>query len=1013
MTENTDQNITVLIAGNPDAQAGESVLLNINNSPLKSEELGKTFYDSITSDYYIELKHCKEYIAYIYVANPATVHSAGASRPGMFWIGVTIPKGKKVENTAALIFGLKDMFQKEYMQLLSDNKSYEYKNMGYNGTKLKEIVSRYKLIDSEFPDTYVEMDSNQKLGTITLKSDDENDRFEHKITKFLDDTQFPEFKNYSAIIVAKGLSAVPSIRDLEVPRLVDYVVKCSDGETLKSNNYTINRKNPVFEGTLSKDVYHDSIHVKFNLNEISNIDNDLEIPFTISKDSSHIIVKGHYTPKKFKIGLIIINNKIKNIKEVIESLCIIDGKGKECKIQYDKNFDHFLEFDGTDVKNALSIKKRSDDDIFDFAIENPEIDNTTQTIRIEVTEFKGIEISGIPTRDNSKKRKVYLNIKDKECDFEIGTTYGGGKYLLDLDTIANKYNDSFNRKDIIGCKYDSDMYESYNNDTSSYKYDDNGILEITLTNIQEKKQIIKQDKSKETDNTSNNKITHTLRIFNKVDNSTIHLDDVCLNNKPIDIEKEIQNISQSTDSKTNTKKKDNYVECKISDCDQNTAITIKIKDVETNDSKHKRKKNKDIEVLQYEYNDLKITSGDNDKVNIYTINIIDDDIKYVKKRNTFLSKFISIIIVFIVFIFGLMLGYFIGTYLNNDKKNKTEMAYNTLREYYDLMVECNKKLTFNKVTEINNWIDSISSIDNKDNPIKEDTSFKAIQGNINYYVNAAESLLKKKKIITNDLYKKIPDGHFCENLKKNLAPYSGDDEYKIFVEWIKEKKIEPNFGSFDDVLKLYKDNKKGITEEIAKQNKIAELTTTCTNYRTHMTNCSDSFTFDTVFKIKKWFDENKDNTDINAHENFKFISDHISHYVEAAEAIKSIQKNYCGKGSITFLEYIKPCDEVGKLNSVRWNDNVKKLSQGSLKKCCEIMTASAQYDKNNEYVKDKGNKDYELFVQLILTQQSVKKLAAIGFSEVKSFYDVIKLYEKNKKAINKANNQNNTTTNPN
>ena len=98
MTENTNQNITVLIAGNPDAQSGESVLLNINQSPLKSEELGKSFYDSIGSDYYIELKHGKEYITYTYVMNPVKVHSQGANRPGVFWIGVTIPIEKQIRN---------------------------------------------------------------------------------------------------------------------------------------------------------------------------------------------------------------------------------------------------------------------------------------------------------------------------------------------------------------------------------------------------------------------------------------------------------------------------------------------------------------------------------------------------------------------------------------------------------------------------------------------------------------------------------------------------------------------------------------------------------------------------------------------------------------------------------------------------------------------------------------------------------------------------------------------------
>ena len=427
-----DSNITVLMAGNPETQSGESMLLNINQSPLKSEELGKIFYDYITSDYYIELKHGAEYITYTYVMNPAKVHSQGANRPGVFWIGVTIPRGKQIRNPYDLIIELRDKFQKLYMTQRSDG-SYEFHNVPYDVHWFKTIVNKYELVDLQ--SSYVQM-TGEKNQPLSLNSDDVNDSAETKIRKFFDDTQYIEFEDCSSVIVAEQIEGT-SLLSVEVPhRPGHYVVKAAEGYGYIKSSYNgdiiDNKYNTKFKRTFCKNDYYETVSVSFKISDIDNQKVFENFEYVVDKKNRFILVKPKYIPKKFKIGLHTDNMNV-NLIDCIR----LRTENDDIEIKEDIS-GYFVELYGENVKTQLSLTKIDQYDICDYSIQNPQIDKDTITIDISVIEnsgFNGVRISNIP---DDIDRKLILTICKNEHTFEIENNYKKSNYQVEIGEIEKR-----------------------------------------------------------------------------------------------------------------------------------------------------------------------------------------------------------------------------------------------------------------------------------------------------------------------------------------------------------------------------------------------------------------------------------------------------------------------------------------------------------------------------------------------------------------------------------------------
>lgn len=458
-----NSNISVLIVGNPDASAGESVLLHINSSSSNFDELGKIFYDSIISDYYIEIINGVEGVTYAYVVSPATVHSAGSNRPGIFWIGVTIPRGKKIINTYDLIIELKNKFQQLYMTQFSDG-SYEFRNIDYSIVEFKAILEKYKLVDST--SEYIQMIGAKKI-TINLISDNKLDSDAERIKKLLDNTHYDEFKNYSSIIVSEKYSVMPSL-SVKVPRKpYYYIVKIAQDYGYLESSYNENmidyEYNKKFKGKFYKNDYYERSVITFKISDIEkNITFD-NFEYEIDNENRFIIVKPKYKPKIYKIYI-----QAVGINDLPERISMhIDDNLVEIKND-DEGW--YIELEGESVKTVLSLGKNDNyDDICDYSIENPVIDKDINKIIINLIEnstFNGVRISNIP---EDIDRKIILRIGEINYSFQINDEYSNSNYQIMNEDIEKNTSRYVSSSDISDCNFESSRYRLRTSSRNYYK----------------------------------------------------------------------------------------------------------------------------------------------------------------------------------------------------------------------------------------------------------------------------------------------------------------------------------------------------------------------------------------------------------------------------------------------------------------------------------------------------------------------------------------------------------------
>lgn len=233
--------------------------------------------------------------------NPAKVHAQDSNRPGVFWIGVTIPRGKQIENPYDLIIELRDKFQELYMTQLSDG-SYEFINVPYKADVFKNIVDKYKLVGLQ--SSYVEM-TGTKMQILSLKSDDDKDSAETKIIKFFCDTQYIELEDCSSVIVAEQIEGT-SLLSVEVPhRPGHYVVKAADVSVIENSG--------------------------FNGVRLSNIPDDIDrkLILTICKNEHTFEIENNYKKSNYQVEIGEIEKRISAYRYIRPddiSDCLIKSK---------------------------------------------------------------------------------------------------------------------------------------------------------------------------------------------------------------------------------------------------------------------------------------------------------------------------------------------------------------------------------------------------------------------------------------------------------------------------------------------------------------------------------------------------------------------------------------------------------------------------------------------------------------------------------------------------------------
>lgn len=369
------EKISVGIAGNMYSSAGHEMLMDIDGTPLAASDDNEFRPEVQYNDYCIKMSHKEDYVLYTYIANPTTVHSYGASRPGALWIALTVPARKSLSGTDpyALLMEILTVFRREYMQLRADG-SYEFKEINCASAPVRSILDKYQLREYN---RFVPM-RGDKLGFVKANS-------KENMRDFLRDTQYDEFKEYSTIIVAENVNG--NYLDITIPRRHNYEVLVN-GERQQDK---IGIQNPNFSKIFQQDDYHYPVTVEFCLDELRG-NNGVKTVHT-----------GHY---EYEVKMDDYNERI-DVEIVFRKIVFnhdvtLDSRLDKADIQVTldgREYEMEKEQDGFSVKLAGEDEKKAAD--LKFSHEKYELKsaldaNGSYSVRIESTKFKGTKclISG-------------------------------------------------------------------------------------------------------------------------------------------------------------------------------------------------------------------------------------------------------------------------------------------------------------------------------------------------------------------------------------------------------------------------------------------------------------------------------------------------------------------------------------------------------------------------------------------------------------------------------------------
>ena len=210
------QYISIKVSGNQIASTGFVPLLLYNNPDIDIPDKGYVGFDNCSYFYTITTSESQN----IFKLVKNNVRSAGAIRPGNLVIAFSLPKHYKLDGgfTPYDVLGkLKDEFLRRCMTLKDAVRdAYEFNSGRIDQHVLDEVASEFTISPSPSPNRI--MNANAPKGYI-VKSDTE-------IEKLFHDINYPEFDNYSEVIVAESVSqtSYTLINNIQIPRPKSYSI---------------------------------------------------------------------------------------------------------------------------------------------------------------------------------------------------------------------------------------------------------------------------------------------------------------------------------------------------------------------------------------------------------------------------------------------------------------------------------------------------------------------------------------------------------------------------------------------------------------------------------------------------------------------------------------------------------------------------------------------------------------------------------------------------------------------
>ena len=389
-----EKNISLLILGNKFAHAGVSVLLHLNNPQfiIKDEQ-----YDGLTTNEYIlTVRHLAQYSVYSVATN--RICSIGAMRDGSLVVAISIPHGSMLANTTPY-----DLLMKLYVKFLAectgrrDDGRYEFKDTEYIPDSFKKILDNCQLKADKRK--YYEMTGTQNAYVVTGNKE--------KTEIFLQDSYYPEFKEFSQVIVLNN--DCPDLMKklhLDIPKKKIYELYVNSQRCGKED---LTDENQHIFITLSKGHFYHDEDVEFSVSDIRK-GKYLENPkISINDEEEYIKVLWTPKPKEYKCRLIINGKSCSDAEntEIAKYLTVCpSGVKKEIKLDEDGRFSLI----GDERKPMPEIRLSSE--LTDkYSIEQPkefEESDNEEILNCFIQPIKNHEVQVLPQTAASVK---YVSIK--------------------------------------------------------------------------------------------------------------------------------------------------------------------------------------------------------------------------------------------------------------------------------------------------------------------------------------------------------------------------------------------------------------------------------------------------------------------------------------------------------------------------------------------------------------------------------------------------------------------------
>lgn len=289
-----NQYISVKVCGNPDSNSGFVPILLFNSPSFAVEDQFYVGFDNCS--YFYTIKTTKTQTIYKLVKN--NVRSFGAARAGSLVIAFSVPKNYVIEGGYTpydVLEKLKNEFLKKCMTCKDPvRETYEFNSGRIDQHVLDEVACEFTISPQPSPDRI--MNPNAPKGYV-VKSDAE-------IEKMFHDLNYPEFDNYSEVVVAESVNqtSYTPINNIQIPRpksyavFVDGVFKMSCADLTKMLTVSSN----------SSPEYYENKSVHFTIQNLKDGDIIPGIELQEVNERINISTQGWATPRRRTIGLKIV-----------------------------------------------------------------------------------------------------------------------------------------------------------------------------------------------------------------------------------------------------------------------------------------------------------------------------------------------------------------------------------------------------------------------------------------------------------------------------------------------------------------------------------------------------------------------------------------------------------------------------------------------------------------------------------------------------------------------------------